>query len=51
MLNLKLTYLNEVNNTISNTEDKYKSQKSYYNRKEVPYGTKDSVHSEEGLMD
>ena len=42
----EIDILNEVNNTISNTEDKYKSQKSYYNRKEVPYGTKDSVRPE-----
>ena len=42
----EINILNEVNNTISNTEDKYKSQKSYYNRKEVPYGTKDSVRPE-----
>ena len=42
----EIDILNEVNNSISNTEDKYKSQKSYYNRKEVPYGTKDSVRPE-----
>ena len=42
----EIDILNEVNKTISNTEDKYKSQKSYYNRKEVLYGTKDSVRPE-----
>ena len=42
----EIDILNEVNNTISNTKDKYQSQKSYYNRKEVPYGTKDSVRPE-----
>lgn len=33
----------EKNDAISNSEDKYQNQKSYYNRVEVPYGTKDSV--------
>ena len=36
----------EKNDTISNSEDKYQNQKSYYNRKEVPYGTKYSVRPE-----
>ena len=42
----EIDILNEVNKTISNTKDKYQSQKSYYNRKEVPCGTKDSVRPE-----
>ncbi|WP_236585689.1 hemagglutinin repeat-containing protein [Fusobacterium canifelinum] len=36
----------EKNDAISNPEDKYQNQKSYYNRVEVPYGTKNSVRPE-----
>ena len=46
IINLKLIQQRKKNDTISNSEDKYQNQKSYYNRKEVPYGTKYSVRPE-----